>query len=699
VTRHLRQRTRIDPPDGPGTAADAPGATGALARLLLGHFRRYRAARLQDLAATTLRDGSGIRGWVVPVVNLTLRSRRWLTRALIIEPRWIASRVAFAGRGGAARRRDQRHHLSLLCPTRSRVRELTTLLRSVQRTAHAGGRIEVLCYVDADDPQLPAYRRLFERAGRRFPGIGRCVLKVGDPVGVPAAWNVLAAAATGDYLLMANDDQLYVDHGWDAALDRRVAELTAAHPDEVLCLYFDGGQYPAGGCDFPIISRVWYETLGYYAPEIFQQWQAERWIFEIARRIDRLFPVPGVLVEHLHYQDFKAPFDATYQRHRMTREKASADELLFRRTAQEREAAADSLRSVIQARAGRPRADGARPAPVTAAGQSFNGSTVMTTEATVSAAQDGGTRRYIMQMARRYYGSLIDAWHYGGHGENARACAELAVQQGVWAHPAQRPREYIPELFAKPVHDPADFWFAAYLEEHYPQIRAEVEQVLDAPLDPVLPTVEDAALIRHGAWKQAHLFRDGRWQEDVCARFPVTRGILAEIPEVTTFSPGVITVSRVDPGSHIMPHCGPTNALLRVHFPLTIPPGVSIRVADQVMTWEEGKCLVFDDSFEHEVRHDGTTDRVVLILDTLHPDLGGDHRERLLQRRLATEEQIIGFMREGGFERIGTEDGEIVIHPEPALRDLVRRYMAATGIDGAELRDDDVVWYRSADRA
>jgi len=699
VTRHLRQRTRIDPPDGPGTAADAPGATGALARLLLGHFRRYRAARLQDLAATTLRDGSGIRGWVVPVVNLTLRSRRWLTRALIIEPRWIASRVAFAGRGGAARRRDQRHHLSLLCPTRSRVRELTTLLRSVQRTAHAGGRIEVLCYVDADDPQLPAYRRLFERAGRRFPGIGRCVLKVGDPVGVPAAWNVLAAAATGDYLLMANDDQLYVDHGWDAALDRRVAELTAAHPDEVLCLYFDGGQYPAGGCDFPIISRVWYETLGYYAPEIFQQWQAERWIFEIARRIDRLFPVPGVLVEHLHYQDFKAPFDATYQRHRMTREKASADELLFRRTAQEREAAADSLRSVIQARAGRPRADGARPAPVTAAGQSFNGSTVMTTEATVSAAQDGGTRRYIMQMARRYYGSLIDAWHYGGHGENARACAELAVQQGVWAHPAQRPREYIPELFAKPVHDPADFWFAAYLEEHYPQIRAEVEQVLDAPLDPVLPTVEDAALIRHGAWKQAHLFRDGRWQEDVCARFPVTRGILAEIPEVTTFSPGVITVSRVDPGSHIMPHCGPTNALLRVHFPLTIPPGVSIRVADQVMTWEEGKCLVFDDSFEHEVRHDGTTDRVVLILDTLHPDLGGDHRERLLQRRLATEEQIIGFMREGGFERIGTEDGEIVIHPEPALRDLVRRYMAATGIDGAELRDDDVVWHRSADRA
>ena len=115
----------------------------------------------------------------------------------------------------------------------------------------------------------------------------------------------------------------------------------------------------------------------------------------------------------------------------------------------------------------------------------------------------------------------------------------------------------MPRLMAEPLHDPEQFWFVPYLEERYPEIRAEIERVVGSERDPVRPTTDDGALIRRGEWKQAHLFRDGQWQEDVCARFPVTRSILAEIPEVTSFSPGVITVSNVVPGSHIMPHCGP----------------------------------------------------------------------------------------------------------------------------------------------
>ena len=37
--------------------------------------------------------------------------------------------------------------------------------------------------------------------------------------------------------------------------------------------------------------------------------------------------------------------------------------------------------------------------------------------------------------------------------------------------------------------------------------------------------------------------------------------------------------------------------------------------------WAEGRCLIFDDSFEHEVWHEGDSDRVVLICDLWHPDL------------------------------------------------------------------------------
>ena len=86
--------------------------------------------------------------------------------------------------------------------------------------------------------------------------------------------------------------------------------------------------------------------------------------------------------------------------------------------------------------------------------------------------------------------------------------------------------------------------------------------------------------------------------------------------------------SRLAPGTHLNAHCGPTNARLRLHLGLVVPDGCSIRVGDEVRTWVEGRCLLFDDSFEHEVWNNATSERLVLIVDVWHPDLELD-AERL----------------------------------------------------------------------
>lgn len=57
-----------------------------------------------------------------------------------------------------------------------------------------------------------------------------------------------------------------------------------------------------------------------------------------------------------------------------------------------------------------------------------------------------------------------------------------------------------------------------------------------------------------------------------------------------------------------------------------MPDGCSIRVGDEVRTWVEGRCLLFDDSFEHEVRNDTDRARVVLLLRFFHPDLAPARR-------------------------------------------------------------------------
>jgi len=61
---------------------------------------------------------------------------------------------------------------------------------------------------------------------------------------------------------------------------------------------------------------------------------------------------------------------------------------------------------------------------------------------------------------------------------------------------------------------------------------------------------------------------------------------------------------------------------LRIHLPLVVKGnGARMRVGDQEVRLEEGKCICFDDSYNHEAWNDDKTSRIVLIFDIWHPDL------------------------------------------------------------------------------
>jgi aspartyl/asparaginyl beta-hydroxylase (cupin superfamily) len=80
--------------------------------------------------------------------------------------------------------------------------------------------------------------------------------------------------------------------------------------------------------------------------------------------------------------------------------------------------------------------------------------------------------------------------------------------------------------------------------------------------------------------------------------------------------------SRLSPNSTISPHYGPCNVRLRIHLGLDIPDNCYIKVAEEKKLWEEGKCLVFDDTYLHEVKNENKEkQRVILLLDIWHPDL------------------------------------------------------------------------------
>ena len=52
----------------------------------------------------------------------------------------------------------------------------------------------------------------------------------------------------------------------------------------------------------------------------------------------------------------------------------------------------------------------------------------------------------------------------------------------------------------------------------------------------------------------------------------------------------------------------------------------TMRLHDREVGWREGECLVFDDTYQHEVTHRGTAPRVVLLIQVKRPLRGaGKH--------------------------------------------------------------------------
>ena len=101
-------------------------------------------------------------------------------------------------------------------------------------------------------------------------------------------------------------------------------------------------------------------------------------------------------------------------------------------------------------------------------------------------------------------------------------------------------------------------------------------------------------------------------------------------------------MSLLAPGTHIAPHCGPTNHRLRLHLALSVPPAradteatpretIGIRVGNETRRWRTGSALLFDDSFEHEVWNRAGAPRLVLIVDVWHPDLTLAQRDEVRQ--------------------------------------------------------------------
>ncbi|NXD33240.1 ASPH hydroxylase, partial [Copsychus sechellarum] len=231
----------------------------------------------------------------------------------------------------------------------------------------------------------------------------------------------------------------------------------------------------------------------------------------------------------------------------------------------------------------------------------------------------------------RFYFHLGDALQRMGDKE-AYKWYELGYQRGHFASVWQRSLYNVKGLKAQPwwtARETGYIELVKSLEKNWKLIRDEGLAVMDKKRSLFLP--EDENLREKGDWSQFTLWQQGRKNENACKSVPKTCALLERFPEATGCRRGQIKYSIMHPGTHVWPHTGPTNCRLRMHLGLVIPKeGCRIRCAQENRSaWEEGKVLIFDDSFEHEVWQDAESYRLIFIVDVWHPELTAQQRRTL----------------------------------------------------------------------
>jgi len=167
---------------------------------------------------------------------------------------------------------------------------------------------------------------------------------------------------------------------------------------------------------------------------------------------------------------------------------------------------------------------------------------------------------------------------------------------------------------------PAELRWTGELESQWTLVRAELEPVL-ANLE-TLPNFQylskaQGALTQDDRWKSFLLHVAPRPIEKNCASCPATAKLLERVPGLV-----FAMFSILDGPKHIPPHRGPYKGLLNCHLPLLVPDDPNacrLRVGGDVVAWEEGRMLVFDDSHEHEAWNDSENLRVVLFCYVVRP--------------------------------------------------------------------------------
>lgn len=155
------------------------------------------------------------------------------------------------------------------------------------------------------------------------------------------------------------------------------------------------------------------------------------------------------------------------------------------------------------------------------------------------------------------------------------------------------------------------------LEKNWTEIKQEIEGVIESgktiPKFHEVDNGQEYISDNDGlSWNLLNLLLYSMWHKKNTKLCPKTTSILKKIKGVKS-----AYFSILAPGKHIPPHKGPYKGIIRYQLALSVPKDgeCKIFVDGTPHYWIEGKSVLFDDTYTHEVVNNTDEHRIALLLD------------------------------------------------------------------------------------
>lgn len=181
----------------------------------------------------------------------------------------------------------------------------------------------------------------------------------------------------------------------------------------------------------------------------------------------------------------------------------------------------------------------------------------------------------------RFYFNLGDALQRLGRQTEAMEIYRAGAAKKLFLSEYQRSLYNVDRLKSHPFWTKYETGYEKYLtilEQNWKKIRSEGLSILN---EKGYFVNETENLRDSGDWKQFDLFARGRKIVKHCEKAPFTCKIIDTFAAARFCSRGQVKFSVMHPGTHVWPHCGPTNCRIRAHLGLKVPAKTFIRVATE----------------------------------------------------------------------------------------------------------------------